>query len=112
MNADGVYRTRPSVTAGDETIRSTVPAAIGRDFVDREMPFEVRRLDRTIMKWAGQICAWHHSHVTNGPTEAINNLVKRVKRVAFGLTNFRHHRIRCLLYASKPNWDLLPTIQP
>ena len=27
--------------------------------------------------------AWHHAQVSNGPTEAINNLVKRVKRVAF-----------------------------
>ncbi len=87
-------------------------AAISRDFVDREMLFEVRRLGRTIAKWARQICAWHRSRVTNRPTEAINNLVKRVKRVAFGLTNFRHYRVRCLLYAGKPNWDLLPTIQP
>jgi transposase len=87
-------------------------AEIGRDFTDAEMPFEVRRLGRTITKWAAQICAWHRSHVSNGPTEAINNLAKRIKRVAFGLVNFRHHRIRCLLYAGKPDWTLLPTIQP
>jgi transposase len=87
-------------------------AEIGRDFTDATMPFEVRRLGRTIRKWADQICAWHRSHVTNGPTEAINNLAKRIKRVAFGLVNFRHHRVRCLLYAGKPDWTLLPTIQP
>ena len=45
------------------------------------MPFEVRRLGRTIAKWRHQIVAWHRSHVSNGPTEAVNNLVKRVKRV-------------------------------
>jgi hypothetical protein len=39
----------------------------------------------------------------------MNNLIKRV---AFGLVNFRHHRVRSLLYAGKPNWDLLPTITP
>ena len=71
-------------------------AEIGRDFVDPEMPLEVRRLGRTITRWADQICAWHRSHVTNGPTEAVNNLAKRIKRVAFGLTNFRHHCVRCL----------------
>jgi transposase len=87
-------------------------AEIGRDFTDPEMPFEVRRLGRTITRWAGQIVAWHRSHVTNGPTEAVNNLAKRIKRVAFGLVNFRHHRVRCLLYAGKPDWTLPPTIQP
>lgn len=87
-------------------------AEIGRDFTDREMPIEVRRLGRTIARWAAPIVAWHRSHVTNGPTEAVNNLAKRIKRVAFGLVNFRHHRIRCLLYAGRPDWTLLPTIQP
>ena len=62
--------------------------------------------------WAAQIVAWHRSHVSNGPTEAVNNLAKRIKRVAFGLVNFRHHRVRCLLYAGQPDWTLLPTIQP
>lgn len=85
---------------------------IGRDFTDPEMPPEVRRLGRTITRWADQIVAWHRSHVSNGPTEAVNNLAKRIKRVAFGLMNFRHHRVRCLLYAGKPDWTLLPTIQP
>lgn len=87
-------------------------ADIGRDFTDAEMPVEVQRLGRTISKWADQITAWHLSHVTNGPTEAVNNLAKRIKRVAFGIINFRHHRVRCLLYAGKPDWALLPTIQP
>ncbi len=50
--------------------------------------------------------------MTNGPTEAANNLIKRVKRVASGFTRFRNHRIRVLLYAGKPNWDLLAAIKP
>jgi transposase len=87
-------------------------AEIARDFTDPTMPLEVRRLGRTISKWANQICAWHRSHVSNGPTEAVNNLAKRIKRVAFGIVNFRHHRVRCLLYAGKPDWTLLRTIQP
>jgi hypothetical protein len=39
-------------------------------------------------------------------------LIKRVKRVAFGMRRFRHYRIRVLLYAGRPNWDLLDTITP
>jgi hypothetical protein len=42
--------------------------------------------------WRHLIAAWHKAHVTNGPTEAGNNLIKRVKRIAFGLTHFRHYR--------------------
>ena len=30
--------------------------------------------------------------------------------VAFGVTNFPDYRIRALLYAGKPNWDLLCTV--
>lgn len=82
------------------------------DLQDQTCPTEVRALGRTLAKWRHEIAAWHHAHVSNGPTEAINNLVKRVKRVAFGITNFRNYRIRALLYAGKPNWDLLATITP
>ncbi len=41
--------------------------AISRDFTYFTMPPEVRRLGRTIAKWAAQICAGHRSHVSNGP---------------------------------------------
>ena len=85
---------------------------IVRDFADRDMPLEVRHLGRAIARWRDQIIAWHRSHVSNGPTEAVNNLVKRVKRVAFEMRNFAHYRIRSLLYAGKPNWALLDTITP
>jgi len=42
----------------------------------------------------------------------INNLVKRVKRTAFGFRRFKHCRIRALLYAGKPNWTLLDGLTP
>ena len=87
-------------------------AEIVRDFADETMPAEVQRLGRTIRRWRSQIVAWHASHVSNGPTEAINNLVKRVKRTAFGFKRFDHYRLRSLLYAGRPNWSLLNTITP
>ena len=85
---------------------------IVRDFATTSCPPEVRRLGRTHRAWRHQIVAWHRSHVSNGPTEAVNNLVKRVKRVAFGFRRFRNYRIRALLYAGKPNWALLATLTP
>ncbi len=85
---------------------------LGHDLQDEACPIEVRSLGRTLIRWRDQIAAWHRAHVSNGPTEAANNLIKRVKRVAFGFTRFRNYRIRVLLYAGKPNWDLLATITP
>ena len=73
-------------------------------------PPEVRQVGRTLYRWRTQIANWHWSMVSNGPTEAVNNLMKRVKRVAFGFRRFDHYRIRALLYAGKPNWELLPTL--
>ncbi len=96
----------------DEQLADEWVDEIVRDFADHEMPLEVRRLGRTIARWRDQILAWHRSHVSNGPTEAVNNLVKRVKRVAFGLRTFKHYRIRACSTPAKPNWDLLPSITP
>ena len=85
---------------------------LGHDLQDASCPPEVRQLGRTIVRWRHQMVAWHRAHVTNGPTEAMNDLIKRVKRAAFGMTRFRNFRIRVLLYAGRPNWDLLATITP
>jgi len=80
---------------------------LGIDLQDESCPPEIRRLGRTITKWRHQIAAWHQAKFTNGPTEAVNNLIKRVKRVAFGITNWTNYRTRSLLYAGQPNWSLL-----
>jgi transposase len=85
---------------------------LGHDLQDKDYPIEARSLGRTLLRWKRQIAAWHLAHVSNGPTEAVNNLIKRVKRAAFGFTSFRNYRIRSLLYAGKPNWDLLATVTP
>ena len=37
---------------------------------------------------------------------------RNIKRVGFGCRRFAHYRIRVLLYAGKPNWDLLATVTP
>jgi transposase len=85
---------------------------LGVDLQDQSCPIEVHSLGRTIVRWRDQILAWHKAAVSNGPTEAVNNLIKRIKRVGFGFRRFAHYRIRVLLYAGKPNWDLLATVTP
>ena len=85
---------------------------LAENLTDSDCPPELRRLGRTLSRWHTQIVNWHRSHLTNGPTEAINNLIKRVKRVAYGFRRFTNYRIRALLYAGKPNWALLPTVTP
>jgi len=82
------------------------------EFCDQSLPPEINRLGRTIWRWRTQISNWHHARVSNAATEAANNLIKRVKRAAFGFTNFDNYRIRSLLYAGKPNWALLDTLTP
>ncbi len=76
----------------------------------RAMPPEVQKLGRTIKKWFEKLCNYHLAKVTNGPTEALNNLIKRIKRIGFGFRNFENYRIRALLYAGKPNWRVLGSI--
>ena len=85
---------------------------LAEDLQDLDLAPEVNRLGRTLSRWSTQITNWHVARVTNAATEAANNLIKRVKRVAFGFTNFQNYRIRALLYAGKPNWNLLNTITP
>ena len=97
---------------GDPELALGWVSELGRDLQDQDYPIEARSLGRTLLRWKHQIAAWHTAHVSNGPTEAANNLIKRVKRAAFGFTSFRNYRIRALLYAGKPNWDLLATITP
>jgi transposase len=82
------------------------------DMTDPDHSIEVRSLGRTLRRWHDQIVAWHRAHVSNGPTEAVNNLIKRIKRIGFGFRRFAHYRLRVLLYAGRPNWDLLATIDP
>ena len=78
--------------------------------VSRAMPPEIQKLGKTIETWFEKICNFHVARVTNAPTEALNNLIKRIKRVGFGFRNFANYRIRVLLYAGKPNWRVLGSI--
>ena len=60
---------------------------------------ELSRLARTVRAWEAEILAWHATEgCSNGPTEAVNLLIKKVKRVGHGFRNFANYRLRLLLH--------------
>jgi transposase len=60
---------------------------------------ELSRLARTIRAWQAKILAFHSTKgCSNGPTEAVNLLIKKVKRVGHGFRNFANYRLRLLLH--------------
>jgi transposase len=60
---------------------------------------ELSRLARTVRAWEDEILAWHATKgCSNGPTEAVNLLIKKVKRVGHGFRNFDNYRLRLLLH--------------
>lgn len=68
-----------------------------------------RSLARTLNQCRDPILAWHRHGHTNGPVEGLNSLIKKVKRVVAGFTNFDDYRTRILLAVGGSDWDLLGT---
>jgi transposase len=70
---------------------------------------ELSRLACTIKAWEAEILAWHATKgCSNGPTEAVNLLIKKVKRVGHGFRNFTNDRLRLLLHCGV-GWQTHPT---
>jgi hypothetical protein len=68
-------------------------------WVDGVEVAELTRLARTVGTWEAEILAWHTTDgCSNGPTEAVNLLIKKVKRVGHGFRNFANYRLRLLLH--------------
>jgi transposase len=60
---------------------------------------ELSRLARTVKAWEAEILAFHSTKgCSNGPTEAVNLLIKQVKRVGHGFRSFANYRLRLLLH--------------
>jgi transposase len=71
---------------------------------DAEVP-ELERLARTIDSWRPELLAYFDTdRISNGPTEAINLLIKKIKRVGHGFRNFDNYRLRLLLHCGV-EWD-------
>jgi transposase len=98
-----------------ETYRAVDPAHARRRLVafylwcaEAEVP-EVTRLARTMAAWEDEVLAYHSTGLSNGPTEAMNLLVKKIKRVGHGFRNFENYRLRLLLHCGGVAWQTQPT---
>jgi transposase len=73
---------------------------------------ELSRLACTVRAWEAEILAWHVTDgCSNGPTEALNLLIKKVKRVGHGFRNFANYRLRLLLHCGV-TWRTHRTARP
>jgi transposase len=89
---------RAVYTAGD---LAAARAALDRFYrwSDGVRVAELSRLARTVRAWEAEILAFHATDgCSNGPTEAMNLLIKKVKRVGHGFRNFTNYRLRLLLH--------------
>jgi transposase len=58
---------------------------------------ELTRLAHTISAWQTEVLAYHTTGLSNGPTEAVNLLIEKVRRIGHGFRNFHNYRLRLLL---------------
>jgi transposase len=90
-----------AVYAADDL--ETARAALGRFYrwADGVGVPELSRLARTLRAWEAEVLAFHTTDgCSNRPTEAMNLLIKKVKRVGHGFRNFTNYRLRLLLHCS------------
>jgi transposase len=61
---------------------------------------EAARFGRTLRSWRGELLAYFDTGgASNGPTEAINLLIEKLRRAAHGFRNFANYRLRLLLHS-------------
>ncbi len=65
---------------------------------------EIESLGRTLTRWRTEILAHHTTGASNGPTEGLNLLIKKVKRADHGFRSLANDRLRILLHAGGVNW--------
>lgn len=70
---------------------------------------EIVTLGNTLQRWAPEILASRRTRASNGPTEGLNLLVKKVKRAGHGFTCFDHYRLRVLLHTGGVTWPNPPS---
>ena len=59
---------------------------------------EIDRLSRTLRNWQTETLNYHLTRITNGPTEALNLLIEKTRRIGHGYRNWNNYRLRLLLH--------------
>jgi transposase len=71
---------------------------------------EARRLGRTLRSWQEEFLAYHATNgASNGPTEAVNLIVEKTRRLGHGFRNWENYRLRLLLRCGGIHWDRVLT---
>lgn len=70
---------------------------------------EIQSLGRTLSRWRTEILNHHTTGASNGPTEGLNLVIKKVKRAGHGFRKFDNYRLRCLLHAGGVTWPNRPS---
>lgn len=86
------------VYAADTYHHATVALDEFLDWADQVDVPELTTLAGTIRHWKAKVLAYHHRRLSNGRTEAMNLLIKKIKRLGFGFRNFDNYRLRLLLH--------------
>jgi len=75
---------------------------------DVEIP-ELTRLATTVDRWRNEVLAYHTTGgASNGPTEAVNLIIEKIRRIGHGYRNFNNYRRRLLLGCGI-TWTTVPT---
>jgi len=75
---------------------------------DVEIP-ELTRLATTVDRWRNEVLAYHTTGgASNGPTEAVNLIIEKIRRIGHGYRNFANYRRRLLLGCGI-TWTTVPT---
>ena len=78
--------------------------------VDDTSPEEVKSLGHTLRQWKQPILNYQKAKISNGPTEGVNNSIKKIKRDGYGFKNFANYRLRILLAHGGVHWHLLDNL--
>lgn len=84
-----IYRTR-----GIEKATAALDKFIGE--LKESKIEDLKRLGRTLKKWAKQILLYFKHRYTNAITECLNNRGKLVQKRGYGFKNFKNYRLRVL----------------
>jgi transposase len=85
-------------TISDLTTARANAAELIEILLDCPVP-EVARLGRTLAVWRREYLAYFDTgRASNGPTEAVNLLIEKIRRIGHGYRRFDHYRLRLLLH--------------
>jgi len=94
--------------AADETAARVALADFYAVATAADIP-EADRLATTIRRWEDAVLAYYRSDgLSNARTEAVNGLMKKIKRIGHGFRNLHNYRLRLLLHCGGVKWQHQP----